>query len=82
MVLIIIGCCAGLKMQPPPGPVDSKPPLVTFSMGCVCVWMCPVVCMLLALLATIILFKLIPGSCWAHQLITSGQPEYAPYFMM
>jgi len=77
MVLIIIGCCVGLAMQPPPGPPDSKPPLIVFSKGCVCVWMCPVVCMLLALLATIIIFSIFPGSCWAHHMFISGQiPGY------
>jgi hypothetical protein len=100
MLVIMIGCCVGLCIsncgqeqqtvvlaggQLATAPGDTKPPLIAFSPGCVGVWMCPLACMLCALIATAVIFLLAPGpggTCWTHEHIIALKPDYSGGFVM
>ena len=82
VTLVIIGCCVGLRMQPAPEPGDTTTRRITFSSRCVGMWMCPLICLLLALIPPIVLFHLFPEICLTHEIVLTLKPEVMPYFLM
>ena len=82
VTLVIIGCFVGLCIQPAPEPGDTTKRRITFSSCCVCMWMCPLICLLSALTGTLEVFHLVPASCLSHENIMTLKPEVMPYFLM
>lgn len=84
MILVMCGCCYGLCTQPQEAARSGDSKMPRFSKGCVCLWLCPIIMLLLAHIGTLVLFFLDPAYCWVHMILLAnpGQNEYGQYFWM
>jgi hypothetical protein len=79
MILVMCGCCYGLYRQPAQTAASGDSRMPHFSKGCVCLWLCPIILLLLACIGTIVLFVLNKEYCWTHKFLMEN-PGYGHYF--
>lgn len=88
MIAVMVSCCVGLRMQPketgdaenPQGAKPIKLPF-HFSKGCVCLWFCPIILLLLLHIGSLGLFIAMPDYCYAHAYMLHG-PAVGHYMVV